>query len=142
MIDRRKFMQISAMGTLGLLTDGTGGLLKNSLVSANSAKNSFNPDLEILLRATQGEVPIMPGAPTGVWLYKGKVLKGSEKSLQNSDMSYLGPTIRVRKGQKVRIHFKNEIPDESIVHWHGLHVPANMDGHPRFVIPQGKNIYV
>ena len=47
MIDRCKFMEISAMGTLGLLTDGTSGLLKNSLVNAGPAENSFNPDLDM-----------------------------------------------------------------------------------------------
>ncbi|MGD9194185.1 MAG: multicopper oxidase domain-containing protein, partial [Desulfobacterales bacterium] len=49
----------------------------------------------------------------------------------------LGPIIRVRKNQKIRIHFKNNLPDRSIIHWHGLHVPAEMDGHPRYVIPTG-----
>ncbi len=34
--------------------------------------------------------------------------------------SYLEPTIRVRRGQKIRIHFHNDLPQESIIHWHGL----------------------
>jgi FtsP/CotA-like multicopper oxidase with cupredoxin domain len=53
--------------------------------------------------------------------------------------SYLGPTIRVRTGQKVRVRFTNELPEPTIVHWHGLHVPAPMDGHPRFMIAPGQS---
>jgi FtsP/CotA-like multicopper oxidase with cupredoxin domain len=45
----------------------------------------------------------------------------------------------VRTGQKVRIRFTNQIADQTIVHWHGLHVPADMDGHPRFVIRRGQS---
>ncbi|SHH70110.1 multicopper oxidase domain-containing protein [Desulfofustis glycolicus] len=43
------------------------------------------------------------------------------------------------QGEKIRIRFENSIPEVSIVHWHGLHVPAKMDGHPRHVIPQGQS---
>jgi FtsP/CotA-like multicopper oxidase with cupredoxin domain len=51
--------------------------------------------------------------------------------------SYLGPTIRLRKGQRVRIRFRNGLPEDSIVHWHGLDVPESADGHPRLAIRPG-----
>ena len=31
--------------------------------------------------------------------------------------SYLGPIIKVRQGEKIRIRFNNAIPEESIVHF-------------------------
>jgi len=37
----------------------------------------------------------------------------------------------------VRIRFLNLLPDETIIHWHGLHVPDLMDGHPRFAVGPG-----
>lgn len=52
--------------------------------------------------------------------------------------SYLGPIIRLHKGQKIRIFFNNELPAASVTHWHGLHVPADMDGHPRYAIESGR----
>jgi FtsP/CotA-like multicopper oxidase with cupredoxin domain len=52
--------------------------------------------------------------------------------------SYLGPTIRLQKGQKVRLNFRNSLPERSIIHWHGLHVPEDMDGHPRFAVDPGQ----
>ena len=92
----------------------------------------------IALKATPGQVPIFPGNTTGVWRYQAQVLKGEGSSLVHLQRSYLGPIIRVPKGQKVRIRFTNDISDETIVHRHSLHVPASMDGHPRLVVPRGE----
>ncbi|MCC6312898.1 MAG: copper oxidase [Thermomicrobiales bacterium] len=40
-----------------------------------------------------------------------------------------GPEIRVTEGDKVRIFVTNEsLPESTVVHWHGLMVPNNMDG--------------
>jgi FtsP/CotA-like multicopper oxidase with cupredoxin domain len=41
-----------------------------------------------------------------------------------------GPEIRVTEGDKVRFVVKNELPESSSIHWHGLHTPNNMDGVP------------
>ena len=65
--------------------------------------------------------------------------EGDKNRVIEVPRSYLGPIIKVYRGEKIRIRFKNSIPEESIVHWHGLHVPAIMDGHPRYVIPQGQS---
>jgi FtsP/CotA-like multicopper oxidase with cupredoxin domain len=39
-----------------------------------------------------------------------------------------GPTIRVTQGDKVRIDFKNQLPESTTIHWHGLILPNEMDG--------------
>jgi FtsP/CotA-like multicopper oxidase with cupredoxin domain len=39
-----------------------------------------------------------------------------------------GPLIRVREGQHVTVDVVNETDVPEYVHWHGLFVPANMDG--------------
>ena len=88
------------------------------------APSSFVPDVELALRAVAGDVQILSGARTRVWTYVGRVVKGPPDTLQEVPGSYLGPTIRVRTGQKVRIQFTNDLPEPTIVHWHGLHVPA------------------
>jgi FtsP/CotA-like multicopper oxidase with cupredoxin domain len=41
-----------------------------------------------------------------------------------------GPTIRVGVGDKVRIVLKNELPESTVLHPHGLVVPNAMDGVP------------
>ena len=95
------------------------------------------PDVEIALTAAPAEVQILAGPPTSVWRFTGRVLKGPASSLQVIPNSYLGPTLRLSRGQKVRLRFANRLPDPSIVHWHGLDVPQDADGHPRLAIPSG-----
>ena len=51
--------------------------------------------------------------------------------------STLGPTFRVRRGQRLRVDFENALDEPSIVHWHGLQVPEASDGHPRFAVGRG-----
>lgn len=51
--------------------------------------------------------------------------------------AYLGPTLRCRTGESVRIHVKNGLQEQIAVHWHGLHVPARMDGGPHQAIAPG-----
>jgi FtsP/CotA-like multicopper oxidase with cupredoxin domain len=40
-------------------------------------------------------------------------------------------TIRARKGDLARVAFQNNLPQHSILHWHGLSVPEAADGAPR-----------
>lgn len=140
--DRRQFLKLAGYGTLGLITGGFWPLSDYSAAAQSPktlAGTEFLPDLDISLTARPSEVAIFPGDPTQIWQYQAVVHRGNKNRVVEIPRSYLGPTIRVRQGEKIRIRFKNLLPEESIVHWHGLHVPAIMDGHPRYVIPQGQS---
>ncbi len=39
-----------------------------------------------------------------------------------------GPRIRVTEGDRIRIHVRNNLPESTTVHWHGLILPNAMDG--------------
>jgi len=54
---------------------------------------------------------------------------------------YLSPTIRVRTGDRFQVRFQNDFGQESIIHWHGMIVPPDMDGHPKDVISEGSYFY-
>src|SRR6266404_8569432 len=41
-----------------------------------------------------------------------------------------GPTLKWREGDTVTIAVTNHLPDETSIHWHGIRVPASMDGVP------------
>ena len=104
--------------------------------------SAFVPDVELTLRAAPGEARILSGPATRVWRFTGDVLKGPRESMQVLPDSYLGPVLRFRKGQKVRIRYSNGLTEPSIVHWHGLDTPWPMDGHPHSVIdPQQQYVY-
>jgi CopA family copper-resistance protein len=45
------------------------------------------------------------------------------------------PLIRLREGQKVRIHVENTLDEDTSIHWHGLILPFHMDGVPGISFP-------
>ena len=78
----------------------------------------INPDpniLEIELEAKITAMEIVPGTSTPVWTYGG---------------SLPGPLIKAKVGDRLIVHFKNNLPDSTSIHWHGVRVPNNMDGVP------------
>jgi FtsP/CotA-like multicopper oxidase with cupredoxin domain len=50
---------------------------------------------------------------------------------------YLGPTVRAARGDKVRMTVTNQLPEPSTLHWHGMRLPARMDGGPHQLIEPG-----
>ena len=46
-----------------------------------------------------------------------------------------GPQIRVREGDRVRLILKNELPESTAVHFHGLEIPNDQDGVPFITQP-------
>ena len=128
-MQRRDLLRWMALTPLSLVDGGLGRIA--------GALAPGDPDVELVLTARPGTVALLPGAPTRVWQFEGRVLRGPATALQPLPGSYLGPTIRVRRGQRVRIRFHNALPEPSIVHWHGLDVPEQADGHPRFAVPSG-----
>ncbi len=53
--------------------------------------------------------------------------------------SLLGPIIKVNKGDNVNINFQNNLSEPTNIHWHGLKIASNMDGHPENLINAGSS---
>ena len=51
---------------------------------------------------------------------------------------YLGPTLRAHRGEEVVVNVSNDLPETTTMHWHGMHLPAAMDGGPHQVIEPGQ----
>jgi blue copper oxidase len=49
----------------------------------------------------------------------------------------LGPALRLRAGEATTIRVENRLGEATTVHWHGLFVPAPVDGGPHQVIAPG-----
>nr|BFE63061.1 multicopper oxidase domain-containing protein [Dactylosporangium thailandense] len=73
------------------------------------------------LRAQPGDSDFGHGA-TRTWGYNG---------------AYLGPTLRAKRGEPVVVNVRNALAEPTTVHWHGMHLPAAMDGGPHRPIPTG-----
>jgi len=131
---RRQFVKTAGLAALTLAGAGSASFffLKKNSFMAPPVTGNFNlplpipPLLENLdktgatarfkLRAQQGSMSFLPGKETRTSGYNG---------------NYLGPTIKVRNGQKFTIQVENNLPETTTLHWHGLHLPAQWDGGPR-----------
>ncbi|MCT2584945.1 multicopper oxidase family protein [Actinophytocola gossypii] len=49
----------------------------------------------------------------------------------------LGPTLRARRGERVLVHVRNDLPETTTLHWHGMHLPAAADGGPHQAVEPG-----
>ncbi len=63
---------------------------------------------------------------------EGKVnfLDGATTKTYGVNANFLGPTIRVKKEDNIRINVKNSLKEETVLHWHGLKIPGVNDGGP------------
>ena len=137
----------NAMESMGMGRMGMGGM-HNSMgsevnypkLTPNKSNPNFHPDVELDLVCKPIEISILKGAPTKVLHYQATLIKGPKDTVVDIPHSYLGSMIRLQKGQKVRINFHNARSQSSVVHWHGLHVPQVMDGHPQYAIESGETL--
>lgn len=67
-----------------------------------------------------------------------RFVAGRETATYGINGPYLGPAIRVRRGEKVVARVSNSVPETITMHWHGLIIPGAADGGPHQVIPPGK----
>jgi FtsP/CotA-like multicopper oxidase with cupredoxin domain len=74
------------------------------------------------LRLQRGTTDFGAGAATRTWGVNG---------------SYLGPTLRAQRGEQVLMRVTNDLGHTTTLHWHGMHLPAEMDGGPHSTVPPG-----
>lgn len=68
-----------------------------------------------------------------------KFFKGVNTATPWINQRYLGPVLRAKRGDKVRITVENQIGVGSTLHWHGMMLPASMDGGPHQEIKNGES---
>lgn len=81
------------------------------------------PVREIDLVAAVTRLELVPGLRTDVWTYNGQ---------------FPGPVLEFREGDRVRVRFRNELPETTTVHWHGMHLPFPSDGSPFHPVAPGE----
>lgn len=74
------------------------------------------------LQAQAGRTEFFPGRASPTLGYNG---------------NYLGPTLRVHRGDEVKVAVTNALSEDTSVHWHGLLIPAEADGGPHQLIRPG-----
>jgi len=106
-VNRRDFLKYSGAGGVVFLAG------MNPLVSfAMEANENVR---EIFLEAGASEIDLGSGKTFKAMTYNGQTP---------------GPEIRVRQGERLRVSLRNNLAEETTIHWHGLPVPNAMDGVP------------
>ena len=124
-MDRRKFLGLAAAA-------GTAGAWPRDLAAWAAPTHQLG-------RYALPRIPVVSGdgftltarpatADVGLGVVDAWTLNGALPS----------PTIRMRQGETARIELVNRLPEQTILHWHGLAVPYEADGHPRWQIDPGE----
>ena len=97
---------------------GAPALLQSRTADDGSARRI----VELTITASPTVLALTPGKRTEVFAYNGQVP---------------GPTLELREGDSVVVHFRNQLPEPSTIHWHGLHIPFSSDGSPFHPVAPG-----
>ena len=79
------------------------------------------------IRATASSFPLLPERVSPFLLYQ----------TEYAGSAYQNPILRIERGARFAVSLDNALPEPTIIHWHGLHAPAAMDGHPANTIAPG-----
>ncbi len=106
MPSRRRFIQGMAGG---LMLPGASRLLA---ADGNRRNELIGPEFDLSIDESATDIT---GSPRRTVLVNGGIP---------------APTLRMRQGDEVTIRVRNKLEEQTSIHWHGLIVPADMDGVP------------
>ncbi|MEA2944795.1 MAG: hypothetical protein QOI40_125, partial [Alphaproteobacteria bacterium] len=58
-----------------------------------------------------------------------------DPALWGYDGTVPGPTLRVKRGEELRLRLANDLGEPTSIHWHGVRLPNAMDGVPQLTQP-------
>ncbi len=134
MITRRTFIKRTAQAGIAAVAASTLESFPVRAVSAAPAPLAAQ-QLRIPAVISGGDLTL---APSTFQIYPG--VDTSNLLLINN--SFPAPTIKVRKGDTFSATINNNLTEDSLLHWHGVHAPSNMGGHPKDAVSSGKSYSV
>jgi len=139
-VRRRTALKAIGIGIGGLVVLGGGGL---GVYYAAAKRDTFGkipfdralpiPSLAEADRGGSGARVFTLGIQPGETRFKD----GPATRTWGVNGTYLGPTIRARRGERVEFAVHNGLDQETSLHWHGMHLPAAMDGGPHQPVAAG-----
>lgn len=142
-MDRRDFLRYSGMGTAYALLAGSYPFLLSSCRKDSMMNMDVSP-VNVIEGAFDIQLP-MPSVVNGQGsliaqntthsIFSGK----TSKVMGYQSGAILGPTIQTSTGSAVSINLQNSLSEHTNIHWHGLMIPANMDGHPDDIVQTGSS---
>jgi FtsP/CotA-like multicopper oxidase with cupredoxin domain len=123
-------LSFAAIATL--ITLLTGCMKSDNMTpSVSVSQGGFDTPLSIPTILSPNNITL-EAKRSSVMLLKGKTTTNA--LLYNNSL----PVFRANKGDVVNVNFKNSLPEESNIHWHGMLTPALMDGHPKDIAAAGE----
>ncbi len=146
---RRNFIKTTGIGTGSILAGGSLLTLLASCTDGNMMNgNGMNMGGQPF-PITEGNFSRLLPIPNTVTGNVSLTAQATTSNVNGNNISVLGyqangilgPTIRVNSGINTSINFQNNLSEKSNIHWHGLKIPANMDGHPEDIVNPGSSFY-
>ncbi|WIE47352.1 copper resistance system multicopper oxidase [Pseudomonas sp. GM17] len=82
-------------------------------------------------RSEDGQLPALSGQQFDLFIGESQVnYSGTSRTAMTINGGLPGPLLRWREGDTVTIRVRNRLQEDTSIHWHGLILPANMDGVP------------
>ncbi len=81
--------------------------------------------------------PVISGGDMKVALTTYEIYSGIPSNVFSINNTFVGPTIKLKKGDTFTAKVINNLTEPTVIHWHGIHAPALMDGHPKNSISPG-----
>jgi len=93
-----------------------------------------------------GQPTVLGGTEFDLWIGETPInITGAERTATTINGSLPGPLLRWREGDTVTLRVHNRLSEDTSIHWHGILLPANMDGVPGFsfdgIEPGGQYVY-
>lgn len=126
-----KLFVVAACWALGPLACDNGNPVDVVEDIAPKVLTDTNPDpdiVEVELVASPAKHSYLEDKPADVWAFRDGAVADSAGSIP-------GPLFEAKLGDVVIVHFTNELPEETTIHWHGLRVPNAADGTPLSQVP-------
>ena len=81
--------------------------------------------------SSPGEPQVLAGNDFELFIGESPVnFSGSPRTAMTINGGIPGPLLRWREGDTVTLRVRNRLKDSTSIHWHGILLPANMDGVP------------
>ncbi len=133
---RRNFIKISGLSTGTVLTGGTAA---GFLASCSGCNKEHHIGLMTeAVTVTEGDFSRLLSYPAQAGANHTLTAQATVANIKGTNIpllgyqpnSLLGPSFRINRGDVMNVLLQNNLSEHTNIHWHGLKIPALMDGHP------------
>ncbi|MBI4469415.1 MAG: multicopper oxidase domain-containing protein [Acidobacteria bacterium] len=87
----------------------------------------LHPTGNVALTSREVDFEPFPGTGIRLWVYEAS----------ENGVTYQNPIFMIRRGERLTALLRNELPEPTILHWHGLRTDWKNDGHPSYEVGPG-----